>query len=329
MTTTTTMRATIQSGFGEPSAVLRVAEVGQPGIPADGVLVRVRAAAVHVGTAYAVRGFPKLLRPMFRKFVADNGAIGLDMAGVVEAVGPDVTGLAVGDEVLGSGTGAFAEYAVATAADLVSKPANLTFERAAAIGVSAFTALQALRDHGDLRAGQHVLVTGASGGVGTFAVQIAKSMGATVTGVCSTGNLDLVRSLGADHVVDYTQQEVTAGEARYDLILDNVGAHAPRDLRRLLTPGGRLLSNGGPAPKGWFGGIGRLLGLFVTSLVVRQQGRPFVSSATAEDRRALKDLAASGAVTPVVGRVVPLEDAVAAVTAVAAGHNRGTTVIAV
>lgn len=212
---------------------------------------------------------------------------------------------------------------------LVPKPSRLSFEQAAAIGVSAFTALQALRDHGRLQAGQHVLVTGASGGVGTFAVQIARAMGAEVTGVCSTRNLDLVRSIGADHVVDYTTQDLTAVDARYDLVLDNVGAHSLRDMRRLLTPDGLLLANGGPAPHGWFGGIGHPLRVMASSMVLRQQGRPFLSAEDEQDRHALQELAASGAITPVVDRVFGLEAAVDAVTSVGAGHNRGTTVIAV
>ena len=327
-TTTTTMRGTVQSGFGDPRSVLRVAEVATPELPADGVLVRVRAAAIHVGAVYAVRGFPRLVRPMFRKLVADSGVIGLDMAGVVEAIGPDVTGVVVGDEVLGSCAGAFAEYAVTTQDRLVPKPPDLTFEQASAIGVSAFTALQALRDHGRLQAGQHVLVTGASGGVGTFAVQIAKAMGATVTGVCSTRNLELVRSIGADHVIDYTQQDVASLETRYDLVLDNVGAHSLREMRGLLRPDGLLLVNGGPAPSGWFGGMGRPLEVMAASLFSRQQGRPFLSTENEADRRTLQELAASGAVTPVVDRVFPLQDAVDAIAAVGAGHNRGTSVIA-
>ena len=326
--TTTTMQGTVQSGFGDPRSVLRVAEVARPELTSDGVLVRVRAAAVHVGTVYAVRGFPRLMRPMFRKFIAESGVIGLDMSGVVEAIGPDVTGVAVGDEVLGSCAGAFAEYAVTTQDRLVPKPSHLTFEQASAIGVSAFTALQALRDHGQLQAGQHVLITGASGGVGTFAVQIARATGATVTGVCSTRNLELVRSIGADHVLDYTQQDVTSVDARYDLVLDNVGAHSLRDMRGLLRPHGRLLSNGGPAPSGWVGGMGHPLRVMAAFLFARQQSRPFLATENQADRQTLQELTASGAITPVVDRVFPLRDAVDAVTAVGAGHNRGTSVIA-
>ena len=197
------MKGTIQTGFGDPSKVLSVGEVDTPAVGDDGVLVRVRAASIHIGAVYGVRGLPKVMRPIFKSFISESGVIGQNMAGVVEAVGSDVTDLAVGDEVFGSCKGAFAEYAATTSQALASKPTNLTFEQASAIGVSAFTALQGLRDRGKLEEGQHVLVTGASGGVGTFAVQIAKAMGAEVTGVCSTRNVDLVRSLGADHIVDY------------------------------------------------------------------------------------------------------------------------------
>lgn len=325
---TTTMTALVQTRFGEPTEVLQVGDVPQPALPDDGVLVRVRAASVHVGTVYTVRGYPRVMRPMFTKFVGDNGVLGQHLAGTVEAVGRHVTDVAIGDEVLGWGSGASAEYAVATAEHLVQKPADLTFEQAAALGVSAFTALQALRDQGDLHAGQHVLVTGASGGVGTFAVQIAKAMGAEVTGVCSTRNVDLVRSIGADHVIDYTRQDWTDGVPQYDLVLDNVGGHTLRDMRSVLTEDGLLLANGGPAPTGWFGGIGRVLMIAMTALVAHRQGGPFVSAPTPADLDVLRDMAEDGRITPVVDRVFPLGDAVDAVAAVAAGHNRGTTVIA-
>ena len=321
------MKGTVQTGFGEPGEVLRVREVDVPVADDDGVVVRVRAASIHIGAVYGVRGFPRVMRPMFKSFIAENGVIGQNLARVVDAVGTRVTQLAVGDEVFGSCKGAFAEYAATTPEALALKPADLTFEHASAIGVSAFTALQALRSHGKLQAGQHVLVTGASGGVGTFAVQIAKAMGAEVTGVCSTRNLAMVRSIGADHVIDYTQQDVTTGAPEYDLILDNVGAHSLRDMRRVLTPDGLLLSNGAPAPTGWFGGLGHPLRVLVASMFSKQLGRPFVSTENEEDLRTLRELAAAGKIAPVVDRVFPLDDAVQAVTYVGEGHNRGTSVI--
>ena len=323
------MKGTIQTGFGDPGEVLRVGEVDMPVIDDDGVLVRVRAASIHIGAVYGVRGLPKVMRPVFKSFIAKSGVIGQDMAGVVEAAGTNVTHLAVGDEVFGSCKGAFAEYAATTSEALALKPANLTFEQASAIGVSAFTALQGLRDHGNLQEAQHVLVTGASGGVGTFAVQIAKAMGAEVTGVCSTRNLDLVRSIGADHVIDYTQQDFTRGKPEYDLILDNVGAHSLRDMRRVLTPDGLLLANGAPAPTGWIGGLGHPLKVTVSSMFSKQQGRAFLSRENKEDLSALQELAETGKITPVIDKVFPLDDAVDAVTSVGEGHNQGTSVIAV
>jgi NADPH:quinone reductase-like Zn-dependent oxidoreductase len=321
------MKGLIQTGFGDPHEVLSISEVDAPAVADDGVLVRVRAASIHIGAVYAVRGFPKVMRPLFKSFSAENGVIGQNLAGMVEAVGPGVTDVAVGDEVFGSCKGAFAEYAATTTEALAPKPADFTFEQASALGVSAFTALQALRSHAGLQAGQHVLVTGASGGVGTFAVQIAKAMGAEVTGVCSTRNLDLVRSIGADHVIDYTQQDFTTGDPAYDLILDNVGTHSLKDMRRVLTADGLLLANGAPAPTGWFGGLGHPLQVTVASLFSKQLGRAFVSKENEEDLRTLRELAESGKLTPVIDRVFPLQAAVDAVSFVGEGHNRGTSVI--
>ena len=321
------MKATIQTGFGDPREVLRLGEVDTPVVDDDGVLVRVRAASIHIGAVYGVRGLPKVMRPVFKSFIARSGVIGQNIAGVVEDAGKNVTQWAVGDEVFGSCKGAFAEYAATTSEALASKPTDFTFEQASAIGVSAFTALQALRTHGKLHQGQHVLVTGASGGVGTFAVQIAKALGAEVTAVCSTRNLDLVRSIGADHVIDYTQQDFTKGESEYDLILDNVGAHSLRDMRGVLTPNGLLLANGAPAPTGWFGGLGHPLKTTLSSMFSKQQARPFVSKENEDDLGTLEELAANGKITPVIDQVFPLESAVDAVAFVGEGHNQGTSVI--
>lgn len=322
------MQGIIQTGFGDPREVLTIGEVDTPEVADDGVLVRVRAASIHIGAVYGVRGFPRVMRPVFKSVIADSGVIGQNMAGIVEAVGSDVTGVAVGDEVFGSSKGAFAEYAATTPRALAPKPADLTFEQASAIGVSAFTALQALRTHGDLQEGQHVLITGASGGVGTFAVQIAKAIGAEVTGVCSTRNIDLVRSIGADHVIDYTHEDFTEGEPRYDLILDNVGAHSLKDMRGVLAPDGLLLANGAPAPTGWFGGLGHPLRVTVSSVFSKQQGRSFVSKENEEDLETLREMAEAGSIRPVIDRVFPFEDGVDAVAFVGEGHNRGTSVIA-
>jgi NADPH:quinone reductase-like Zn-dependent oxidoreductase len=307
------MRAIVQAGFGVPSDVLTIGEVDTPPVQDDAVLVKVHAAGINIGAVYGIRGYPKVMRPIFRAMTAKSGVVGFDLAGTVEAVGTDVTGLEPGDEVFGWGKGAFAEYAATSGEALLPKPTNLTLEQAAAIGTSAFTALQALNDYGDLQAGQQVLVTGASGGVGTYAVQIAKSMGAEVT--------------GADHVIDYTEQDFTLSGPNYDLIVDNVGAHSMKDTRRALTPDGVLLSNGGPAPTGWFGGLGHPIKGTVASMFVKQQGRTFVASGNKEDLATLKNLAETGEIVPVIDRTYALDDGVAAIAYVGEGHNQGTTVI--
>ena len=322
------MKAIVQERYGRPQDVLTLGVIERPAIKDDEVLVRVRAAAVHIGDCHMIRGVPYLFRPVYGLRSPKTPVPGTDLAGTVETVGTAVTQLKPGDDVFGWGKGTFAEYARAKADDLLPKPAGLTFEHAAAVGVSAFTALQALRDHGKVQPGQRVLINGASGGVGTFAVQIAKAFGAEVTAVCSTRNVDLVRSIGADHVVDYTREDFTLGGPRYDLILDNVGNHSFADTRRALAPGGLLLSNGAPID-GWVGGLGHVLKAFVSSLFVRQQGRPFVSMNGPADHMALRELVESGAITPVIDRTVPLDEAVEAIVHVTQGHARGTTVISV
>ncbi len=321
------MKGIVQEGFGEPSEVLTVTEVDVPVVADDEVLVRVHAASIHIGAVYGVRGYPKVMRPLFKSLLPDSGVAGTNIAGTVEAVGANVTGFKQGDEVFGSCKGAFAEFAVTKADALALVPENLTLEQAAAIGVSAFTALQGLRDSGGLHEGQKVLITGASGGVGTFAVQIAKAMGAEVTGVCSTRNVDMVRSIGADHVIDYTKEDFTRGAEKYDLIFDNVGAHSLKDMRRALEPEGLLLANGAPAPTGWFGGLGHPLKVTLASMFSRQQGGSFLSKENEEDLATLRELAASGKIAPVIDRTIPLEDGVEAICYVGEGHNQGTSVI--
>jgi NADPH:quinone reductase-like Zn-dependent oxidoreductase len=253
-----------------------------------------------------------------------NRVPGTDVAGTVEAIGATVTGLRPGDEVFGWCDGAFAEYASAPADHFVKKPANLTFEQAAAVGVSATTALQLLRDDGKIQPGQKVLINGASGGVGTFAVQIAKAFGAEVTGVCSTRNVDLLRSIGADHVIDYTAQDFRSGPERYDVILDNVGDHSMADTRRALTPNGMLISNGGGHSPDK---VGRVIRAAMVSMFVRQQARPSVKNTNRTDMLALKELAEAGKVTPVIGGTYALGQTAEAIGHVAAGHARGTLVI--
>jgi NADPH:quinone reductase-like Zn-dependent oxidoreductase len=320
------MEAVVQSAFGLPADVLALKEIDTPEFADDEVLVRVHAASVHIGDSHMTRGVPYALRPVFSMNKAKNRVPGSDIAGTVEAVGKSVTLLAPGDQVFGWCKGAFAEYVSTSETALALKPANLTFEKASAVGTSAFTALQALRDQGRLQAGQHVLITGASGGVGTFAVQIAKALGAEVTGVCSTRNVDMVRSIGADHVIDYTQEDFTTGSQRYDLILDNVGNHSLSDTRQALKPNGLLMANGSPI-SGWFGGLGHIAASFFVSLFKRQQGRPFVSMPNAEDLATLRGFVEAGNVTPIIDRTYPLSKTSEAIAHVGEGHSQGKTIV--
>jgi NADPH:quinone reductase-like Zn-dependent oxidoreductase len=320
------MKAIVQEKFGSPEDVLELKEIDQPVVEDDEVLVRVQAASIHIGDWYGMRGVPYLMRPVFSLSRAKNRVPGTDIAGTVEAVGKNVTQIAPGDEVFGWCRGAFAEYVSVSEDALAPKPVNLTFEQAAAVGVSAFTALQGLRDQGKVQPGQKVLITGASGGVGTFAVQIAKSFGAEVTGVASTRNVDMVRSIGADQVIDYTQEDFTKGGQRFDLILDNVGNHSLSTTRAALTPDGTLLANGAPI-SGWVGGLGRPAAALVSSLFVSQQGRPFVSLPNQEDLGTLKELAEAGTMTPVIDQTYPLSRTPEAMAHVGEGHARGKTII--
>ncbi len=319
------MQAVVQDTYGT-EAVLQSREIPKPVIADNEVLVRVHAASVHVGDSILMSGSPYVMRMATGLRRPKNRVPGTDIAGTVEAVGTDVKGLRPGDEVFGWCTGAFAEYASASEDQFVPKPANLTFEQAAAVGVSATTALQILRDDGHIQPGQKVLINGASGGVGTFAVQIAKAFGAEVTGVTSTKNLDLVRSIGADHVVDYTREDFRKGGPRYDFILDNVGDRSMAETRRALTPTGTLLSNGG----GHAGGkLSRVIRATVASMFVRQQGKPTVKTQNRADLVALKQLVDAGKVTPVIDATYSLRETPTAIGRVAAGHARGTVVIAV
>jgi NADPH:quinone reductase-like Zn-dependent oxidoreductase len=319
------MQAIVQDRYGSAD-VLEPRDIDRPEIGDGEVLVRVHAASVHVGDVIVMAGSPYLMRMATGLRRPKNRVPGTDIAGTVEAVGKDVTQLRPGDVVFGWCTGAFAEYAVAAEDHLVPKPATLSFEQAATVGVSATTALQLLRDEGHVQPGQKVLINGASGGVGTFAVQIAKAFGAEVTGVCSTKNMELVRSIGADHVIDYTKEDFTRGGPRYDFILDNVGNHSPSDTRRALTRDGVLQPNGG----GHSGGaLGPVIRAFVASLFVRQQLRPSVKFQNRADLQVLKELIDAGKVTPVMDETYPLRETPRAIGHVAAGHARGTVVIAI
>jgi NADPH:quinone reductase-like Zn-dependent oxidoreductase len=316
------MKAFVQTAYGSPD-VLELREIDKPALGDDDVLVRVRAAGVNAGDYFLMSGTPRLLRlarPMDR-------VIGWDLAGHVEAVGRHVTGFSPGDEVFGEcGTdrgGSFAEYVCAPAGRLAPKPATLTFEQAAAVPVAGCTALRGLRDAGKMQPGQKVLINNASGGVGTFAVQIAKALGAEVTGVCSTRNVDLVSSIGADHVIDYTREDFTQGECRYDVILDNIGTHPFSHYRRVLTPHGIVIPNTGHA------GMGYIFRAFALSFFSRRQGRMFSGTANSDDLLVLKELIESGGVTPVIDRTYPFDETPAAIGYVGERHARGKVVITV
>jgi NADPH:quinone reductase-like Zn-dependent oxidoreductase len=317
------MKAIVQDRYGS-AAVLEARDIDRPDIGGDEVLVRVEAASVHVGDWILMSGSPFVMRFATGLRRPKNRVPGTDIAGTVEAVGEGVRTLRPGDEVFGWCAGAFAEYASASEQQLVRKPANLTFEQAAAVGVSASTALQLLRDNGKVQPGQKVLINGASGGVGTFAVQIAKAFGAEVTGVTSTKNVDLLRSIGADHVIDYTKEDFTAGGPRYDLILDNVGNHSMARTRRALTPGGILISNGGGHADGK---LGRTLRTMVVSMFVREQAKPSVKTQNHDDLVALRELVEARKVTPVIDGIFELAETPAAIDRVASGHTTGTVVV--
>jgi NADPH:quinone reductase-like Zn-dependent oxidoreductase len=319
------MKAIVQDRYGS-AEVLEARDIDKPAIGDNEVLVRVQAASIHVGDWILMTGSPFIMRLATGLRKPKNPVPGTDVAGTVEAVGKDVTKHRPGDEVFGWAAGAFAEFAHAAEDQFVKKPANLTFEEAASVGVSATTALQLLRDNGKVHPGQKVLINGASGGVGTFAVQIAKAFGAEVTGVSSTKNLELVRSIGADHVIDYTREDFTTGLEHYDLILDNVGNHSMAQTRRALTPGGMLISNGGGHEDGK---LGRTVRTMLVSMFVRQQASPTVKTQNHDDLVALKGLVEAGKVRPVIDRTYPLIQTPEAIDHVAAGHARGTVVISV
>ena len=323
------MKTIVQDEYGS-AAVLELRNIDRPEIADDEVLVRVHAAGVNPADWAVMSGLPYVARPVYGLRKPKNAVRGTDVAGTVEAVGVGVTRFQPGHEVFGwcGGLGgAFAEYASLAEDALALKPANLTFEQAAAVPMAGLVALQALRDHGNVRAGQKVLINGASGGIGTFAVQIAKALGAEVTGVCSSKNVDMVRSIGADHVVDYTHEDFTRSGQRYDFILDNVANHSLSDLRRALTPTGTLVPNGGGFDNHWFASGGRVVGAHVVNRLVGHRLRPFLVSPKLEDLIVLKDLIEDGKVTPVIDRVYPLGETPGAIGHVGGGHARGKVVI--
>jgi NADPH:quinone reductase-like Zn-dependent oxidoreductase len=330
MAEVTTMKAIVQDEYGEAQDVLRLEEVDRPAIGADQVLVEVHAAGVDRGVWHLMAGLPYPVRLAGYGVRAPKvRARGREVAGRVEAVGAAVTTLRPGDEVYGVAEGSFAEYAPASADKLAQKPANLTFEQAAAVPISALTALQAVRNQGRVRPGQTVLVIGASGGVGSYAVQIAKAFGAEVTGVASTSKLDLVRSLGADHVLDYTRADIADGERRYDVILDIAGNRSLRHLRRALAPRGTLVIVGGETGGRWIGGFDRGFRALLLSPFVGQRLRMLTNSENAKDLEALTGLVESGAVTPALERTYSLDEAPLAVQHMVEGRARGKVVVTV
>jgi NADPH:quinone reductase-like Zn-dependent oxidoreductase len=323
------MRAVVQDRFGPPD-VLQLADTGLPEVGADDVLVRVHAAALNPADWHIVRGDPLVARLMGIGLTKPKARVaGIDAAGVVETAGANVRGLRNGEEVLGFCRGAFAEYACAAADMVVPKPASLTFKQAAAVPIAATTALRGIRDVGEVKAGQQVLVNGAGGGVGTYAVQIAAALGAEVTGVCSTRNVELVRSIGAAHVVDYTREDFTGGRSQYDVILDNVSSLPLSRLRRVLAPKGILVLNGGGSPGHVFGPVAGILRAVVASAFVSQRLRPLPSRQSQAELLAVTGLIEGGKLMPVVDRTYPLADTVEGLRQVEQGHTRGKIVVTV
>jgi NADPH:quinone reductase-like Zn-dependent oxidoreductase len=323
------MKAIVRDEYGSPD-VLELRDIDKPEIGDDEVLVRVHAAGVDRDVWHVMTGLPYPIRLAgYGLRVPKNPVIGSDVAGVVEVLGKNVSRFQSGDEVFGIGKGSYAEYVCAREDKLAHKPANLTSEQAAVVAISGLTALQGLRDHGRLEPEQKVLVIGASGGVGTFAVQLAKAFGAHVTGVCSTTKVDMVRSIGADHVIDYTREDFAEGDQRYDLILDIGGNSSLSRLRRALTPKGVLVITGGEGGGRWLGGTDRQLRALMLSPFVDQKLGTFVSKENHEDMIVLKELIEAGKVAPVINRTYPLSEVPEAIRYLEEGHAQGKVVITV
>ena len=325
------MKAIVQDRYGGPD-VLEFSDIGQP-VPKDNeVLVQVQAAGLHRGDWHVMTGLPYLIRLVVPDLGLRKPKVpvrGMDLAGRVEAVGPNVTRFQPGDEVFGWADGAFAEYAAAPEDQLAPKPADLSFEQAAAVPTSGFAALQGLRDSGEVQPGQQVLIIGAAGAVGLFAVQLAKTFGAQVTGVASTTQLELVRSVGADEVIDYTRADVTDGTRRWDLILDTAGHRSLSQLRRALTPKGTLVIVGSEGRGRWLGGFDRSLRAPLLARLVGQRLRMLASKPGQQDLQTLRELLEAGKLTPVIDRTYPLGDVPEAMRQMVEGHTRGKLVITV
>ncbi|MGB6604550.1 MAG: NAD(P)-dependent alcohol dehydrogenase [Steroidobacteraceae bacterium] len=323
------MKAVVGRCYGSPD-VLRVEEVARPAVADNQLLIRVHAAALNPLDWHLMRGTPYLVRLMAGFGRPDDVRVGVDFSGTVEAVGRRVSRFKPGDEVFGGKHGAAAEYvSVAEDGAIALKPANISFEQAAAVPIAAITALQALRDQGKIHAGEKVLINGASGGVGTFAVQIAKAYGAEVTGVCSTRNLDMVRAIGADHVIDYTREDFTRSGQRYDLVFDTVGNRALLDYRRVLTPTGIFVGVGGESRDNWIGPMRRWLDARMLAPFVSQKLRMFLAELNAPDLTVLAGLMREGKVTPVIDRRYGLDEAADAMRYLEKGHARGKVIISV
>jgi len=321
------MKAIVRDEYGSPN-ILELRDIDKPEIADEEVLVHVHAAGVDRGVWHIMTGLPYPIRLAgYGLRTPKNPVIGSDVAGMVETVGKDVTRFQPGDEVFGIGKGSYAEYARVPEDKLAPKPANLTFEQAAVVAISGLTALQALRDHGRVEPGQEVLIIGASGGVGTFAVQIAKAFGAHVTGVSSTKKVEMIQSIGADHVIDYTREDFAKGGQRYDLILDIGGNSSLTRLRRALTPEGTLVIVGGEGGGLWFGGIDRQLRAMMLSPFVGQKLGTFINKENHEDLIFLKELIESGKLTPVIDRTYPLAEVPEAIRYLEEGHAQGKVVV--
>jgi NADPH:quinone reductase-like Zn-dependent oxidoreductase len=322
------MKAITQDRYGPPE-ILRLAEIPVPELDDDRMLIRVKAASVNPADLYMMLGKPWVVRAENGLRRPKNAVQGTDGAGIVEAVGAKINEFAPGDEVWGSFRGSYAEYATALERNVVHKPANVPFEKAAVVPIAGLTALQGLRDKGGLQPGQRVLVNGASGGVGTFAVMIAKAMGAHVTGVCSTANVEMVRSIGADEVIDYTKTDYTKGTARYDVILDTVTTHGIRANRRVMTPTGRWVQAGMLKKRSVLMIALRALKTKLSNVGSKQRMMLFLSRNTKDDLVALNEYLKSGAIDPTIGRSFPLTELAAAMQHQAEGHARGKTVITI
>jgi NADPH:quinone reductase-like Zn-dependent oxidoreductase len=319
------MKAIVQDQYGSAD-VLKLEDIEKPAVGKGQVILRVGAASVFIGDWHMMTGTPYAIRLVSGLRAPKQRIPGQDLAGTVEAVGDGVTGFRAGDEVFGAGAGAFAEYATARPDRLAPKPTNLSFEEAATVPTTGCTALQGLRDVGMVRAEQRVLVIGAAGGVGSFAVQIGKAFGAHVTGVCSTSKVDLVRSIGADDVIDYTREDIAEGTRRYDVIFDTAGNREVSDLRQILTPKGTLVLAGGEGGGRWLG-MGRVMKAKAISPFVGQRMTNFLGRVKTEDLLVLKDLIEAGKVNPVIGAKYPLSDVPEAIGELGTGHGRGKVVI--